>query len=165
MFESRELSTPTTSFQTLLSCSAAFSEYWVGGGQSFDGKLFTLNFDMQSFVIAMAVNLGYISLDALETAHTEYGPILVLTDHAYIQNVTSQYYDLRYASMFPVMCIGNLTRASTKYMTPLCMLEISLTFILYAVPIFNSGGILSGDSRVGYTSCSCSQDNSMFDDI
>ena len=138
----------------------------MAASEAFGEKTFTLNFDMQSFTVAMAVNLGYLSLDTLETAQTQYDPIVVLTDHTDTPNVTysmSQYFDLRYASMAPIMCIRNLTHAPPNYMTELCMLELPLTWILYAVPIFNSGGILSGGDRYGYSGCSCSQDN-LFDD-
>ena len=143
-------------------CSAAFTSTWVIGSQIFDGNFFKINFDLQSFVIAMAVNLGYISLETLETAQTQYDPVVLLTDDTYITNVTysmSQYFDLRYASMSPIMCIRNLTQAPSNYMTVLCMLDLPLTFELYAVPIFNSGGIATG---TGFDSCSCSQD-SIFD--
>ena len=147
-------------------CSAALDYSWVAASEAFGEKTFNLNFDMQSFAVAMAVNLGYLSLDTLETAQTQYDPIVVLTDHTDTPNVTysmSQYFDLRYASMNPIMCIRNLTHAPPNYMTELCMLELPLTWILYAVPIFNSGGILSGGDRYGYSGCSCSQDN-LFDD-
>ena len=42
-------------------CSAAFAYYWVAASEAFGEKTFTLNFDMQSFAVAMAVNLGYLS--------------------------------------------------------------------------------------------------------
>ena len=110
-------------------CSEALDYSWVAASEAFGEKTFTLNFDMQSFAVAMAVNLGYLSLDTLETAQTQYDPIVVLTDHTDTPNVTysmSQYFDLRYASMAPIMCIRNLTHAPPNYMTELCMLELPL---------------------------------------
>lgn len=51
-------------------CSGAFDPGLLGWDKNFDGYNFTLGMDVQSFSIAMAVNLGFIYLDTLEIAQT-----------------------------------------------------------------------------------------------
>eukprot|EP01035_Chromulina_nebulosa_P023579 gene23579-30573_t len=139
-------------------CSGAFDPGLLGWDKNFDGYNFSLGMDVQSFTIAMAVNLGYISLETLETAENQYDPIVLLTGHTHIPNVTysiGQYFDLRYASMSPIICIQNLTQAPPNYLTVLCTVKLRLGSEFYALPIFNTRQIGDPDRPESYLPCRC----------
>ena len=141
-------------------CNYAFNPESMGWNQNFDGYNFTLGLDVQSFVIAMSVNLGYISLDSLEIAQNLDWQFTTPAAHddAAANNMTSTYeanfyYDMRYPTMKLILCLRNTTAVSGRMMTALCVLQ--LNEIILGLPIFNSNGMFSAEQG-WFVPCNCS---------
>ena len=127
----------------------------MGWNRNFDGYNFTLGLDVQSFVIAMAVNLGYFSLDTLEIAYDLAWTFATPTSANESSNSyeANFYYDSRYPSMNLILCLRNVTVVSKGSMTTLCLLQINQ--IIFGLPILTSHGLWS-DQQLGPIPCNCS---------
>ena len=127
----------------------------MGWNRNFDGYNFTLGLDVQSFVIAMAVNLGYFSLDTLEIANDlgwTFATPASANESSYSYEANF-YYDSRYPSMNLILCLRNVTVVPKGMMTTLCLLQINQ--IIFGLPIFTSHGLWS-DQQLGPIPCNCS---------
>ena len=134
-------------------CIGAFDPGLLGWDKNFDGYNFSLGMDVQSFTIAMAVNLGYISLDTLEIAQTFNWQFTTPTsaNSTYEANL---YYDLRYPSMKLILCVRNITAIPEGVITFLCVLQLNEIFL--GLPIFTSSSMYSQE-KGGFVPCNCSQ--------
>lgn len=136
-------------------CAGALTEYFTGYEAEYNGGNFHIDLDAQSLVIAMAVNLGYLSLDALDFAETINKEISVPIPGS-TKNVTyllNGYYDLRYTSMTPILCMKNITIAPPPFLTVLCALVFKGSEEFIGLPLFNHGGVNTGTEILP---CNCS---------
>ena len=137
-------------------CSGALENNFIGYEPEYGGDSFHIDLDVQSLVIAMAVNLGFLSLETLDYAENFNLEIAVPIPGSK-RNVTyllNGYYDLRYTSMTPILCMQNVTIAPPPFLTVLCVLVFqgsSEEFI--GLPIFHHGGVNTG---TGFYPCNCS---------
>jgi len=125
-------------FMNTTACLTAFHPGTVGWVPEFTGKFFELNVNVESLAIAMAVNLGILSVDDLELAQV-YDLVLTydITDFGNISLVANSYFDTRYKTMSPILCLTNITAVPPDTVQTLCFLPISYNAI--ALPVFNPG--------------------------
>ena len=138
-------------------CFGALPETFLDYDSDYSHGDLHLTMDAQSLVIAMAVNLGYLHLEVLEFASR----IDVKVDipipkskrnATYIMN---GYYDLRYTSMTPILCMQNATEVPLPYPTELCALVLSGAERKHVgLPLLTHGGVNTGSKIYP---CNCSQ--------
>lgn len=137
-------------------CSGALMGSFTDYEPDYSHDDFHFNLDAQSLVIAMAVNLGYLHLEELEFASR-----LDLRIETPIPGskrnatyVINGYYDLRYTSMTPILCVQNLTAVPPPYPTELCVLVLAGVQQKYVgLPLLTHGGFNAGSK---FYPCDCS---------
>lgn len=110
-------------FQNRSNCTSVLPS-WQEFGLS--KSTFSLTFDVQSLVVAQAVNYGIFDFDSLTEVEWEGQNS---TDSTYKQGF---FIDSRYAGMSPIFCIYS-------YNVSRCMILISTK--VYAIPLFNEFGV------------------------
>jgi hypothetical protein len=117
-------------------CMKSLPPYQFGFNTLTDNNDFELSLNVESFILSMAVNMGFLRLDDLSRIFTVEYPM-------YLQNTTyllGEYFDNRNLEMIPIWCLYNATAipSGKPNMQSLC-------FYLYdtvvALPVFNHLGV------------------------
>lgn len=139
-------------FAATSSCSSAIYADNFAYYQPVDDNIFNVKIDVQSFSVAMAVNMKYIPLSYLVQISFDALPFLY-RDVGY---TIAEYFDSRYSSMRAIYCIQNTTSIppSAGYMPEsLCFLPYGSTMVL---PVFNP----FGTSYIQPAACECGKPRS-----
>ena len=120
-------------------CMSALTPASFGYVAAYDDNEFTVSLRVDSFVIAMAVNLGIMGIDDLIIAQYLYKYIPLTIDGKTFIYVMNEYFDIRFNTMAPILCISNVTALpSFVKIQQLCFVDISgRTLVL---PVFNHYG-------------------------
>ena len=127
--------TATIDYQTYSSnplCVSAVSPATLGYMSTYDDNDFTIQMPVDSFVTAMAVNLGILTLDDLLIAQEIHAFYHVKVGKMNVTYVLNEYFDLRYNNMQPLVCIKNVTALPpTVTVTTLCMVGDKYIYSMY----------------------------------
>jgi len=139
-------------FSKNAACVSAFRPTTVGWGPRLTGLSFELQLSVESLAIAMAVNLGIMSINDLELEQN-----FDIDLNLKMSNVTgsyhaNSYFDIRYLSMSPILCLRNITAVPPTLFQSLCFLTISGTAVV--LPIFNPAGNRTAGSYPNPCNCS-----------
>lgn len=122
-------------------CETATSASRLGYFKSFDGDNFRFKIDMQSFSLALGINLRYASISSSKIFNIEKVDLDSASTISY-KNVTydiNQYINTLFPKMDPVYCLTTAT--NTQFV--LCTINIgglrSYQDSLYAFPVLNHG--------------------------
>ncbi len=140
---SYQFSIDVASFSEDVICSTMadknlFSKTWGDRHNSY-----SFDFDVRSFSTALAVNMGVVDLSTLGWASDR--PIYVGNDDNGISFKIQEYFDTRYSSMNPIVCIMDIFTSATRkniftdiIANDICFMEQGNSIFL---PIFNHLGV------------------------
>ena len=132
-------------------CMAALSPYIFGYGPNYDKNNFPVELSVESFITATAVNLGVMSIDDLLLAQYLDIYITLPTNQGNATYQLNEYFDVRYNTMTPIVCMRNVTPVpSSINITSLCVVNVAYSAVV--LPVFNHYG--DGNSKVpAYCDC------------
>lgn len=136
-----------TAFMSSTACKSATLPSNLGYLQAFDDNSLSLYLDMRTFSTIMAVNLGLLNINNLGVADREFS--IVRYETVYYK--VGQYFDIRYPTMTPMICVQNITDIGTNPGVEfLCLYTIGGSNTIGAA-IFNH----YGTSNIFPIECSC----------
>jgi hypothetical protein len=152
--------TDVTLFSATPECVTAFHPATVGWIGSIDYTILSVDINMESLAVAMAVNLGILKVEYLDIAQLLNIGLPVTTDDGTFPYILNKYFDIRFESMEPIYCCVNGTRVPVGYPTVICAISISGSSL--ALPVFNPFGETSIETFLIACTCPSSEECQSF---
>jgi uncharacterized membrane protein len=124
-------------FQIEPQCTNIVSPSLLGYSKYFNPSSLQISIDVRSMIVALAVNIGIISVKILQEVQ---GSTAYFTYNGQVYN-TSNYFDPQFPNMKPITCMTNPTR---------CIIQINQAI---GIPVFNQIGTSLEYPNI----CNCSQ--------
>jgi hypothetical protein len=134
-------------FMNSSKCTSAVYPRNLEYNPKFDGNVYEVVMDTESFSVAMGINLNFLELDTLRTVGQKSSPF----SYKNITYVLGEYFDVRYPSMDALFCVHNVTDLPlglSKSLRAFCVLTMGNSF---ALPLLNHHGF--DENITSYCSC------------